>query len=126
MRAWILVSALTVMIPTAAQAATWIASCSDGQRLQYNQTVNGKGLLYLTATNGGVGTTQMAVLKQISISDSKICGAVEGNPTVSGGAPLSQLCADKLKKEITIKWQSPYTGALVKEGHFCAANVTIN
>jgi len=126
MRKWLFVSAVLVMVPTAANAATWIASCSDGQRLQYNQTVNGNGLLYLGANSGGVGLTQMAVLKQISLTDTKICGAVNGNPTVTGGVPLSQLCADKLKKEITIKWQSPAPGTTMKEGHFCAATVTIN
>jgi hypothetical protein len=126
MRTVILATAFTALMTTSASAATWIAVCNDGQRLQYNQTVGGAGLLYLTATSGGVGTTQMAVMTQTSITASKICGTVNGNSPIPGPIPLSQLCADRAAGIITIKWQSPVPGTTTKEGLFCKATVSIH
>jgi hypothetical protein len=128
MRKLIFLSACVVLCATSADAATWIARCNDGQHLQYNQTVGGGGILYLWTTDGVIpGTgTQMAVLKQTSLSATAICGTVTGNPTLPGGAPLTQLCANKTKGTITIKWQSPIAPAAIKEGLFCKANVTVN
>jgi opacity protein-like surface antigen len=127
MRKLIFLSACVALCATGANAATWIARCNDGQHLQYNQTVGGGGILYLWTTDGVIpgSGTQMAVLKQTSIDANTICGTVTGNPTLAGGAPFSQLCANKTKSTITIKRQSP-TGGDIKEGLFCKATVTVN
>lgn len=128
MRKLIFLSACAVLLATSANAATWIARCNDGQHLQYNQTVDGRGILYLWTTDGvfpGSGT-QMAVLTQTSISATAICGTITGNPILPGGAPLTQLCANKTKGTVTIKWQSPVGPVVVKESLFCKANVTVN
>lgn len=128
MKKWVLMTAFALLCSGEAEAATWIARCNDGQHLQYNQTVGGGGILYLWTTDGVIpGTgTQMAVLTQTSINADTICGTVTGNPTLPGGAPLSQLCANKTKGIVTIKWQSPVPGSAVKEGLFCKANVSVN
>ena len=125
MRKLLLLAAIAVAMPVAANATTWVAICNDGQHLQYNQTVGGPGFLYLhdnPAMNGGI---QIARLTQSFYNGIAICGAVIGNGTGAGGVPLTQLCANKDRKIIYIKWQSPQAGVPMKDFTFCQANVRV-
>lgn len=126
MRKLFLMTAIAVMTATAADAATWVAICNDGQHLQYNQTVGGSGFLYLSTPGGSIpGTgTQVAPLTQSFYNGTAICGAVPGNGTAPGGAPMTQLCANKSTGIIYIKWQSP-TGGPIKDGTYCKATVKV-
>ena len=128
MRTFLAAAAFAAIIPAAANAATWVAICTDGQNLQYNQTVGGNGFLYLKTTGGTIpgNGTQIAPLNQTFFNGIAICGAVPGNGTGAGGLPLSQVCANKSTGMIYIKWQSPTPGTTMKDAPFCKATVTVH
>ncbi len=128
MRKLFLAAALAATASMAANAATWVAICNDGQHLQYNQTVGENGFLYLSTTGGTIpgSGTQIAPLTQSFYNSIAICGAVPGNGTGAGGVPLSQVCANKSTGLIYIKWQSPVAGTTMKDGNFCKATITIH
>lgn len=119
----ILVAALVATTATAANATTWVASCNDGKNLQYVQTISGAGYLYLKTAKDYF---QTARLSQTFNSENVICGAVQGN-VAAGAAPVTQLCIDKSKQMIFMKYRNP--GAAGAEaldaGEFCAATVTL-
>ncbi|MBF0207447.1 MAG: hypothetical protein HQK53_11215 [Oligoflexia bacterium] len=109
-------------------APTWIAICNDGQNIQYNQTQNGTGFLYMKvkADNGQVSTYQMARLNQSFYNGIAICGSVVGNGNTNNGGPITELCINKDRKTVYVKYHHPYEGGEVKSGVFCSANVRIN
>lgn len=126
MRSFILMVAFAALTPVAANAATWVAICNDGQHLQYNQTVGGAGFLYLSnpATHG----LQIARLDQTVATREMVCGAVTGNSPSGLTPPLTQICINLAAKVIGMAWHDPAHPALpVKEmGAFCKATVTIH
>ncbi len=65
--------ALALIVPSLANAATWIASCNDGKDFQYNQMVGSHGDIYLKTPSG---TYQVANTAQVSIGPNSICGRV--------------------------------------------------
>lgn len=120
-----LAAALTV--PVAAAAETWVAVCNDGQNLQYNQTVDGNGFLYLKGSGGG-GGFQIARLDQTFYNGTAICGTVPGNGTGSaetGGHPITQLCANRSREIIYIKYKHPYEDRPFESATVCAARVEV-
>ena len=123
MRLLIAAAGLALLAPSMASAATWVAICSDGKNIQYNQTVGGNGFLYMKTS---VGTYQTARLSQTFYNGTAICGAVVGN-TAAGAPPITQVCANQARKIIYLKYQNPtVAGAPVQDaGTFCAANVSI-
>ena len=122
MRKLILFAALAVSTAVAADATTWVATCNDGKNVQYVQTIGGAGYLYLKTAKDYFQTAQ---LKQTVVSDSIVCGAVIGN--VAAGAPaLTQVCMNKSRQAITIKYRNPGAGGDAQDaGEFCAAAVTL-
>ena len=88
-------SVLGITTGSSAYAATWIATWNDGKNIQYNQTVGGKGLLYMKVkdSKGKHHTYQIAKLKQTFFNNTAICGSVlkngTGNPG-TGGHPITQ------------------------------------
>lgn len=123
MRKLLLFSALVASTAMAANATTWVATCTDGKNLQYVQTISGAGYLYLKTAKDYF---QIARLSQISATETTVCGAVIGNVTGSE-APLSQICMNKSKQAILLKYRNPKTaGAEVQDaGPFCSAAVTL-
>jgi len=123
MRKVFLVAALAASTAVAANATTWVATCNDGQNLQYVQTISGAGYLYLKTAKDYF---QTARLSQTFNSENVICGAVQGN-VAAGAAPVTQLCINKSKQIISLKYRHP--GATNTEaqdvGEFCAATVTL-
>ena len=81
----ILLVLASLTFATSSFSATWIAMCKDGQRLQYNQTLNGNGFLYLKGINANNGGIQVARLKQTFYNGTAICGTVlkNGYPILS-------------------------------------------
>ncbi len=125
MRKFLLVAAFAALTPVAANAATWVAICNDGQHVQYNHTVGVKGLLYLTIPT--TTSLQIATLDQTSASRTMVCGAVTGNSPPVLVPPLSQVCINLMTKTINLMWHDPiHPAAPVKDfGAFCKATITI-
>jgi len=123
MRQLLLAAAATVATATIANAATWVAVCNDGKNIQYVQTVNGAGFLYLKTSKEAFQTARMS---QTSLNATTICGTAVGSPP-SAGDPITQICADKSRQEIYLKYKDPTRpGAAVEDaGVFCGATVTI-
>jgi hypothetical protein len=119
----ILAVALMSVTGVAANATTWVATCNDGKNLQYVQTIKGDGFLYLTVNKEFY---QTARLTQTVDGDSTICGAVLDN-VPAGAKPLTQVCINKSRQTISLKYQDPKaTGGVVKEvGEFCSASVIL-
>lgn len=107
----------------ASHATTWVATCNDGKNVQYVQTVNGAGYLYLKTAKDYFQTAHLA---QTSADDTVVCGAVQGN-VAAGASPMTQVCINKSHQAITLKYSHPGTaGATVQDaGVFCAATVTL-
>ena len=121
---------LTAGFGTAAHAATWIATCNDGKNIQYNQTLNGNGFLYMKVrdSSGRNHTWQIASLTQTFYNGTAICGTVTGNGRGSpstGGNPITQVCANKSRKNIYVKYKHPYENRPFQSGVYCKANVTV-
>ncbi|HEY0281158.1 MAG TPA: hypothetical protein VGC27_00875 [Rhizomicrobium sp.] len=123
MRKFLLIAALTALMPAAANAATWVATCTDGKNVQYNQTVGGAGFLYLKTD---MGVYQVARLSQTHASRAAVCCTVYGNAP-PGAEPITQVCADKVRKVIHLKYQNPAKpgSSVVGAGTFCSATVTV-
>jgi hypothetical protein len=121
MRKIMLVAALAALTGTAANATTWVATCTDGKNVQYVQTVKGAGYLYLRTAKDYF---QAARLTQTSDSETVVCGTVVGNAE-AGQPPVSELCIDKSRQEISLKYRKPGASALEDVGVYCAAVVTL-
>ncbi len=115
MKKIMLLAALLASTAVAANATTWVATCNDGKALQYVQTLGGAGYLYLKTAKDYI---QVASLSQSFANETIVCGAVKGN-VATGIAPLSQICMNKSRQVISLKYQAQ------DAGEFCAAAVTI-
>lgn len=123
MRHLLLAAAVAALLPSAADAATWIAICNDGKNIQYNQSVGGTGLLYMKTDRG---TYQIARLTQTFTNGIAICGAVNGNSSAPN--PITQVCANRDRKIIYLKYQNPTVSnpPIEDAGTFCSADVKIS
>jgi hypothetical protein len=126
MRILLLAAALTASMPVAANAGTWIAACTDGQNLQYNQTIGGKGVLYLQMADGNY---QSVDLVQNSYDGNVVCSATDAKPQ-PGIEPLVKIkvCADKANNSITLKYEDA-TGkgpSVDDKAPYCRAAVTVH
>lgn len=126
MRGILFAAAIAVAVPTAVHATTWVAICNDGQRVQYNQTLGGNGLLYLKTPTSP--TLQMARLEQTSRTRTMICGAIVGNSPASLVPPLSQMCIDRTANVISLKWHDARHPAdpVHDMGAFCSATISVH
>lgn len=111
-------------------AATWIAICNDGKNIQYNQTLNGAGLLYMKVkdSKGTMHTWQIAKLTQTFYNGTAICGTVTGNGygnAATGKNPITQICANKSRNTIYVKYKHPYEVKPFESGVYCTATVTV-
>ena len=124
MRKMILAALLAALTPAAANAATWIAACYDGKNVQYNQTIGGKGVLYLEMADG---TYQSVKLVQKSHSEDVVC-SVSADKPLPGAEPFIKVCADKAHNTITMKYKDP-TGkgqSIDDATPYCSAAVTVH
>ena len=120
--------ALSFLTSGSVFAKTWIATCTDGKNIQYNQTENGTGFMYMKVkdSSGNYSIYQMARLEQTFSNGTAICGTVLENGTGNSGKPITQLCANKSRKTIYVKYKHPYDSSQpVKSGVFCKAKVVI-
>ncbi|HEY4943013.1 MAG TPA: hypothetical protein VII56_16410 [Rhizomicrobium sp.] len=123
MRVILFAAAVAALVPSVADAATWIATCNDGKNIQYNQTVSGNGFLYMKTDKG---IYQVSRLTQTFLNGIAICGSVNGNST--GPFPITQICANKDRKIIYLKYQNPTLPSppIEDAGTFCTADVRIS
>jgi hypothetical protein len=121
MRKAILVAALAASTASAANATTWVATCNDGKNIQYVQTVNGAGYLYLKTSKDFY---QTARLSQTFAGDTVVCGAVQSN-SPAGADPVTQVCINKSQQTISIKYIGATGGGAQDAGEFCAATVML-
>jgi hypothetical protein len=125
-----LLLAASVMISGSALAKTWLAVCKDGKNIQFNQSdsANGNGFLYMKVkdSNGRMNTYQVARLKRTFYNGVAICGTVLQNGTGNTGTPITQICANKSRGTIYVKYKHPYDASQpMKSGIYCSANVYI-
>lgn len=128
MTRFLLAATFALAIPSAANAVTWIAQCNDGKNVQYNQTIGGKGLLYMKGAGGAVTSyIQMAHLDQTSATATEVCGTIVGNASPPT-PPFTFICINNSTKVISLKYQNPTVpGApLQSAGTYCKATVTIS
>ena len=114
---------VAAMMSTAANAATWIAACYDGKNVQYNQTIGGKGVLYLQKDDGNY---QGLALTQSSYDGNVVCGVADGKQQPGGGLSI-KVCANKANNTITMKFKDP-TGkgqSIDDAAPYCSAAVTV-
>ncbi len=103
---------------------TWIAACYDGRTLQFNQTLGGKGSLYLDM---GDGDYQGIALVQYSLKGDVIC-SVDDSVVPPGGEHFLKVCADKENNIITVKYKDPVGKKLSIDDSspYCKAAVTVH
>ena len=123
MRKFLLIAALAALTPAAANAATWVAVCTDGKNVQYNQTIGGVGFLYLKTDKGIYQTARLA---QTFSNGTVVCGTVYDNAP-AGAEPITQICINKSRKIIHLRFQDPTKAGskLQDAGTFCTATVTV-
>jgi hypothetical protein len=122
MRKLLLGAALAALMPSAANAATWVAQCMGGIDLQYNQTIGGKGFVHMQM---GDGSYQTLPLTQTFYDKVAVCGAVDADAALASN--VAQVCANKSRDSIDLKYRDPKaTGApslIVVE--YCKATITV-
>ncbi|MDE2264259.1 MAG: hypothetical protein KGL29_00030 [Alphaproteobacteria bacterium] len=118
-----MIAAAAALTTAAANAATWVAVCTDGKNIQYNQTIGGTGFIYLKTDKG---IYQTARLVQTFYNGTAVCGAVHGNAP-DNAEPITQVCANKSRKIIYLKYQDPTrpNSSVQDAGIFCPATVTV-
>ena len=124
MRKLLFAAAMLAFAPASASAQTWIAACTDGKDLQYNQTIGGKGFLYLQMGNGDY---QGIPLIQESADAKMVCSAVDDHPK-PGAAHYLKVCADISENTITLTYKDPTGKEPPIDGSapYCKAAVTIH
>jgi len=123
MRKLLLIAAIAALTPAAANATTWVSVCADGKNFQYNQTIGGAGFLYLKTDKGIFQTARLA---QTFANKVIVCGTVYANAP-AGAEPITQVCADKQRDIITLRYQDPTKPASKVQdvGPYCSATVTV-
>lgn len=123
MRKILLIATLAASTAAAANAASWVAVCNDGKNVQYIQTVDGVGFLYLKTDKEFY---QTARLSQTSFDGETLCGTVHSN-AAAGAEPVTQVCINRAHQDITLKYKDPTAagGTVQDVGVFCPATVTI-
>lgn len=117
-----------LVVSSSVSAEMWTAACNDGKNLQYNQIVNGQGLLYMRVEmpDGYMNTYQVARLEQTFFNGTAICGTVDGNGIGVTGEPLTQICANRDRRIVYIKYKHPHNPqAPMVSGVYCAADIKI-
>ncbi len=108
MRRLLLAAVAACLVPTVANATTWVAVCNDGQHVQYNHNDRRAGPAARTAPKGGM---QMARLTETVGNKSSWwrCGGRTGRCIRRRRLtlPLTQLCINFVPKTISILWHDP-------------------
>lgn len=106
---------------TVANAETWIATCTDGSELGYNQPVGGQGELFLM-------NTRIAHLRQTFHNGTAICGSIPGNgigTAATGRNPVTQICANRSRGIIYLKYKHPWENRPFEDTVYCQATVRV-
>lgn len=118
-----------VTVPSA-NAETWTATCMGAQHVQYQQMKDGPGklIVQVESGDGSKHQWQIARLVQTFYNGTAICGEVlengRGNPD-TGQHPISQLCTNRSRKTIYVKYKDPLNKGPFKSGVYCKAFVKV-
>ncbi len=122
----ILVTLILLLSSQALWAERWIAKCSDGQHISYMQNHNGTGYLFTQVTTpfGKNEAFPIATLQYSSKTAVSICGQILGNKDPKGQA-IAQVCMNRDRQIIYIKFNHPRDNNGIQEGEFCKASIDI-
>ena len=122
MRRVVFAAALAALIPSTARAETWVAQCTGGKDLQYNQTIGGAGFLHMQM---GDGTYQTYRLTQTLHDSIAVCGAVDADAALASN--IAQVCANKSRESIDLKYRdAKAVGApSLTVVEFCKATINV-
>ena len=122
MRRLVFAAAVAALLPSAAKAETWVAQCTGGKDLQYNQTIGGTGFLHMQM---GDGTYQTFRLTQTLYSKIAVCGAVDADAALASN--IAQVCANKSRESIDLKYRdAKAVGApSLTVVEFCKATINV-
>jgi opacity protein-like surface antigen len=123
MRRFLFAAALLALMPSAANAAAWIAVC-HGLDVQYAQTVGGTGYFHI---GQGDGSYQTQRVSQSFYDGTTVCGAAVPNaPQVQEA--IAQVCADKTKKTVSIIYKGEKKNPKLPDDAqlYCSATVTVH
>lgn len=126
MKRLMLAAVLGVFIPSVAVAETWSAFCADG-KVGYEQVVGGTGKLWMKGTGGTLNAVvQIAPLKQLSKTATKICSYAVGMMAANGQVS-TRIRVDSTSKTIRLEYKKPPSPTEIVQpaGVFCDATVTI-
>jgi len=98
MRKILLIATLAGRRPPRRTRASWVAVCNDGKNVQYIQTVDGVGFLYLKTDKEFY---QTARLSQTS-STERHCAAPSIPTRLPAQEPVTQVCINRAHQDITL------------------------
>lgn len=104
----------------------WVAKCSNDQQIHYVQKYKGAGYLFMQVKTpfGEYKTFPMATLQYSTSTSVSICGVVLGNKDPKGQA-ISQICMNRDRNIIYMKFNHPQDNKGIQEGEFCKASVSV-
>ena len=107
-------------------AERWIAKCNDGKSIHYVQKYKGAGYLFMEVKSpfGEHKMFPMATLRQHSSTSVSICGVVAGNKDPQN-RPIAQICMNRDRQIIYMKFDHPQNNNGTQEGIFCKASVSV-
>lgn len=126
MKKMILLLAILIISQTALATERWIAKCTDGKNVHYVQNYKGVGHLFVEVESpfGDNKILPIATLKQSKSTSVSICGVVQGNKDPEG-KPISQVCMNRDRQIIYVKFNHPTRNEPIQDGKFCDAEVKV-
>lgn len=104
----------------------WVAKCNNDQQIQYVQKYKGAGYLFMQVKTpfGDYKMFPMATLQYSTSNSVSICGVVSGNKDPQG-QPIAQVCMNRDRNIIYMKFNHPRDKKGIQEGEFCKASVSV-
>ena len=126
MKEIIILLAVTFFSQTAFAGERWVAKCTDGKNIHYVQKYKGVGHLFMEVESpfGRSEIFPIATLKQSKSTPISICGVVQGNQDPQG-QPISQICMNRDRQIIYMKFDHPKQAGPIQDGVFCKADVKV-
>jgi len=126
MRNKILIVLALLLSSNTVLAERWVAKCTDGKAIHYVQKYKGAGYLFMEVKSpfGERKMFPMATLQQSTSNSVSICGVVLGNKDPQQ-KPIAQICMNRDRQIIYMKFDHPQNNKGLQEGEFCKASVNV-
>ena len=104
----------------------WIAKCNDDRAIHYVQKYKGAGYLFMQVKTplGEYKMFPMVTLQYSTSTSVSICGVILGNKDPLGQS-IAQLCMNRDRQIIYMKFDHPQDNKGIQEGEFCKATVNV-